>query len=42
MEYTNNKGNTEVLFDNSVIETRFNTILPLIRQAGIQLPVIPP
>jgi hypothetical protein len=40
VEYTNNKGNTEVLFDNSLTGTRFNTTLPFIRQAGIQLLVI--
>ena len=40
MEYTNNQGNTEVLLDNSLIETRFNMNLSFIRQAGFQLPVI--
>jgi hypothetical protein len=41
-EYINNKGKSEVLCDNSLIETRFNTTVSVIRQTGIQLLVIPP
>jgi len=41
MEHTNNKGNTQVLFHNSFIETCFNTTVSFIGQSGNQLRVKP-
>jgi len=40
MKYANNKGNTQVFFNNGHIETCIIRIVSFIRQSGIQVRVI--